>query len=90
MDHKTEKPLNKYIKMWESEGHPGLNNPLCTLFYPNCVGCPIHEVSGKADCRGTSIEKLLNHQSEWRHYDSIKCPKCEKLKLEIIDFLKLL
>lgn len=44
---------------------------LCELFYflrsnTRCLGCPVRERSGEAECRNTPYRELANAAEEWR------------------------
>lgn len=39
---------------------------LCKLFlHDDCVGCPVHAVSGEVSCRGTPYTQVLHERASW-------------------------
>jgi len=71
------------------------NCPLCKMFWPSCVNCPVEEYSGKIGCLGTPYEEWIRHQESVHqvsvHQETekrIHCGHCAKHAKDEINFLE--
>jgi hypothetical protein len=86
--------IEKWIDIIAGTGEDdGADNCPCCVAFPDwgCPGCPIAELTGEADCRGTPYKKWVRHH--WaKHTDSpkpnIQCPTCMDLANEELAFLE--
>ena len=99
MNQKTLKALKGSIKKWEKiVAGTGIdtgedNCPLCQLFHDgfSCLGCSIHELTGRDRCMGTPQQKwVAHHFGVHSKYSNVKieCKICERHAKAEVKFLK--
>lgn len=88
-----ENSVNKWNRIIYENGSDGgvLDCPPCRIFYfMFCIGCPIAEYTGYKFCKGSPYGRWYWHQLN--EHDKLRkkiyCPECEKLAIEMRDFMQ--